>query len=77
MPIYEYKCQKCKHEFEKLVLTNNDQHIECPECKSNRADKLLSAGSFRPNGIPTGSGGYAPPACAPYARRIEAERIWS
>lgn len=41
MPIFEYKCQKCNHKFEKLVL-KKDQIIKCPRCGSDALDKLLS-----------------------------------
>jgi putative FmdB family regulatory protein len=66
MPIYEFSCKKCNHQFEELFLSATDDLVpECPKCKSKKTDKLISAGSFRPAGIPTGSGGFKPPACAP------------
>ncbi len=64
MPIFEFKCQACQAEFEKLVLSNQDTEPECPCCHSSRVQKLLSAGSSRPHGIPKGRGGFKPPACA-------------
>ncbi len=64
MPIYEFECGKCNHRFETLVLSSGDTPSACPECKSKKIGKLISAGSFRPNGIPTGSGGFDAPACA-------------
>ncbi|HEV3375431.1 MAG TPA: zinc ribbon domain-containing protein [Candidatus Acidoferrum sp.] len=33
MPIYEYICDDCQTEFEKLVL-NKQQEITCPKCAS-------------------------------------------
>jgi putative FmdB family regulatory protein len=63
MPIYEYRCEDCGHRFEKLVFTNKDADPRCPECDSARVDKLMSAGSVRPRGIPKGSGGFKAPAC--------------
>jgi putative FmdB family regulatory protein len=39
MPIYEYKCQKCGHKFEKLVF--GEEEIKCPECNSRRIEKLF------------------------------------
>lgn len=41
MPIFEYICQKCKKEFEKLVYGN--QTVSCPKCKSDNIKKKLSA----------------------------------
>ncbi len=46
MPIYEYKCNKCKKEFEKLVFAGDDTDISCPECKSREVVKKMSAASF-------------------------------
>jgi len=40
MPIYEYKCKGCGHEFEALVRTSDVP--ECPSCKSTDLDRLLS-----------------------------------
>ncbi len=40
MPIYEYKCQKCGHKFEKLVF--GKEKIKCPKCQSNILKKLFS-----------------------------------
>lgn len=40
MPIYEYRCDDCGHEFEALVRT--DALPQCPECESGALDKKLS-----------------------------------
>ena len=65
MPLYEYRCRHCQSEFECLVLSSRDDEPECPCCKKKGVDKLMSAGSFRPQGIPTGAGGFSPPPFAP------------
>jgi len=49
MPIYEYKCNKCKKEFEKLVFAGDDTDISCPECQSHKVTKKMSAASFMAN----------------------------
>ncbi len=46
MPIFEYKCNKCKKEFEKLVFAGDDKDISCPECNSSKVAKKMSATSF-------------------------------
>ncbi|QTA92679.1 FmdB family zinc ribbon protein [Desulfonema magnum] len=51
MPIYEYHCDKCNHNFECLVL-GSDQP-ECPSCNSKEVNKLISACGF----ITKGTGG--------------------
>lgn len=40
MPIYEYSCNACSHEFE-LLIRGQDQ-AQCPECESDDLKKLLS-----------------------------------
>ena len=49
MPIYEYKCKKCSHFFEKLVLKIGDQEIVCPKCNNKKVEKLLSSPNFKSN----------------------------
>ncbi|WP_457551173.1 FmdB family zinc ribbon protein [Desulfobacula sp.] len=49
MPIFEYKCNECKKEFEKLVFAGEDNNISCPECKSMDVVKKMSASSFMGN----------------------------
>ena len=65
MPIYEYCCKKCNCQFETLVLSANDPAPECPGCGGKKVEKLMSAGAVRPHGIPSGSGGFKSPKCAP------------
>ena len=40
MPIYEYSCEKCGHEFEELVF--DDAAPVCPHCGSRETHKLMS-----------------------------------
>jgi putative FmdB family regulatory protein len=40
MPIYEYVCQACEHEFEALVY--GSQKAECPMCHSKKLAPQLS-----------------------------------
>ena len=50
MPIYEYKCSKCEHQFE-LIQRFSDNPVEiCPECNKKAVSKLVSAPSFRLKG---------------------------
>jgi putative FmdB family regulatory protein len=44
MPIYEYKCSKCKGSFSILQKTGtSEKDTVCPDCGSNAVKKLLSA----------------------------------
>ncbi|HKB99190.1 MAG TPA: zinc ribbon domain-containing protein [Terriglobales bacterium] len=40
MPIFEYVCKECEHEFEALVF--GKQKAECPKCQSKKLDPQLS-----------------------------------
>ncbi|RPJ80030.1 MAG: zinc ribbon domain-containing protein [Deltaproteobacteria bacterium] len=67
MPIFEFVCKKCNHRFEELFLGSENRKSVCPNCHSRSVEKLMSAGAIRPNGIPTGAGGFSPPPCKPAA----------
>ena len=40
MPIYEYSCEACGHQFETLV--RGETEPECPSCQSQDLERLLS-----------------------------------
>lgn len=40
MPIYEYRCSSCRHEFELLV--RSDTPLSCPQCGAPEPERLLS-----------------------------------
>ena len=42
MPLYEYRCQKCKHAFEKLQKFSDKPQAKCPKC-GGRGKRQLSA----------------------------------
>ena len=45
MPIYEYLCEKCGHEFEcKLMVDERDNPQKCPECGGTETKRAF--GSF-------------------------------
>ncbi len=47
MPIFEYKCEKCGKQFEKLLFAGDDEKsIVCPDCESPDVKKMMSACSF-------------------------------
>jgi putative FmdB family regulatory protein len=41
MPLYEYKCSGCGHQFEVLVL-KAAQPVACPSCASDSVERMLS-----------------------------------
>lgn len=54
MPIFEYKCNKCCEDFEKLVFGN--QTVECPKCSSKDVKKKFSTFGMKGVGNPGSSG---------------------
>ncbi|MCR6653519.1 MAG: zinc ribbon domain-containing protein [Cellvibrionaceae bacterium] len=47
MPIYEYQCQSCQHEFEALQKISDAALTDCPECRKPELKKKISAAGFR------------------------------
>jgi putative FmdB family regulatory protein len=43
MPVFEYKCTSCGNKYEIYhPVKENKEDIVCPECKSNKSEKLFS-----------------------------------
>jgi len=43
MPIYEYRCKACNHEYELIrSIAQMNQPGACPSCKSRRVERRLS-----------------------------------
>jgi putative FmdB family regulatory protein len=49
MPIYEYQCRGCGHQFELLVLKATVP--ECPSCQSPELEQLISGFSVSSEAI--------------------------
>jgi len=54
MPVYEYRCGKCGHEFEELQRITAAPIRKCPQCGKHAVERLISKTSF----ILKGSGWY-------------------
>jgi len=50
MPIYEYQCKDCGHQFDVLQKMSDEPLRDCPECMEPALTKLVSAPSFRLSG---------------------------
>lgn len=50
MPIYEYLCQQCGHELEKLQKISDDPLKDCPKCNKASLIKKVSAAGFQLKG---------------------------
>lgn len=42
MPIYDYKCGRCKRHYEYFHVSSTDKKAVCPHCGSNDAKKQVS-----------------------------------
>jgi putative FmdB family regulatory protein len=40
MPLFEYECRACHHQFELLVRESTE--LACPSCRGTQLDKQLS-----------------------------------
>ena len=48
MPLFEYACKKCGHQFE--TLSHGFDQPTCPACSSVKLEKLLSTFAVSSNG---------------------------
>ena len=60
MPLFEYACQACTHEFEALV--RGAQEPECPACHSTALNKRQSVFAAHSGGTSRTADAYAAPA---------------
>lgn len=49
MPTFEYACQSCGHQFEKLVLRGQEPSA-CARCGAQSIEKLLSLPAIKSDG---------------------------
>ena len=42
MPLYEYKCKKCGHQFEKIQKYSDRMVKKCPDC-GGRVEQTITA----------------------------------
>lgn len=50
MPIYEYHCSHCDHDFEVMQKVTDKPVKTCERCKSRQVHKLISQTSFQLKG---------------------------
>jgi putative FmdB family regulatory protein len=65
MPVYEYACEKCKHEFEVEQRISDDPIKTCPKCRARKVKRLISRTSF----VLKGSGWYSDLYASPGAKK--------
>jgi putative FmdB family regulatory protein len=60
MPIYEYACSACEHEFEQIQKFSDPPVTDCPSCVAEgTVTRKLSASAFVLNGSGWYSDGYS------------------
>ena len=69
MPVYEYSCQACGHEFEREQRITEDPIKTCPECRAARAKRMISRTSF----VLKGGGWYSDLYATPGAEAKKSE----
>ena len=68
MPIYEYRCRDCAHEFEQYVPSAATA-VACPSCATSRVTRKLSVFSLKGESspvastMPSGGGGCCGGGC--------------
>lgn len=50
MPIYEYQCSNCQHQFEAMQKMSEEPVTTCPKCSQHTAVRLVSAAGFQLKG---------------------------
>jgi len=55
MPIYEYRCEACGHEFEVMQKISDKPVRKCESCGRQKAKRIISQTSF----VLKGGGWYA------------------
>ncbi|MBI1920735.1 MAG: zinc ribbon domain-containing protein [Geobacter sp.] len=60
MPMYEYRCTACNHEFELRQKFSDPPAKECPKC-AGAVEKLISSASFALKGGGWYDQGYSGP----------------
>ena len=61
MPIYEYRCPQCGHQFEKLVRGfGGSGEVKCPSCGAESERQVSLFGFGVSGGSREASGGCAP-----------------
>ena len=72
MPLYEYCCSECSHQFEEIVSLGKEAEVTCPECGAKNPRRLMSAfascaGSEVQGGMVAPKGSGCGPSSSPFS----------
>ena len=62
MPLFEYICKECRHEFEALVY--GKEKAECPKCHATKLETQLSVFAVSAKGSSSASSASSAPSGA-------------
>lgn len=65
MPIYEYQCKACQHQFEVMQKMSDKPIKICPQCHSKQVSKLISISGFQLKGTGWYATDYKKPTADP------------
>lgn len=72
MPLYEYRCTKCSHRFDKIQKFNDEPETVCPKC-GGELQRPLTAPALQFKGSGWYVSDYAAKPAAGSAEKISAE----
>lgn len=62
MPMYEYRCKECGHQYEQLRrMSEADKDLTCPRCASKIVERRISACAVGGSGSSARGGGGCMP----------------
>jgi len=67
VPIFEFTCKKCGHNFEELLSAAElaSGELKCPACRSKRVERGFSAFATGSTGSAGSTGGFTGGGCGP------------
>lgn len=61
MPLYDYRCDSCGHEFEANRPVQQRDEAECPKCRSPKVGRLFRASGVISSSSKSGGSGSCSP----------------
>ena len=50
MPIYEYQCESCGHQFDIIQKISDEKLTLCPKCNEHKLKKMVTSAGFKLKG---------------------------
>jgi len=75
MPIYEYQCQACGHQFETTQRITESPLKDCPSCTKPELQRLISSTAFMLKGGGWYKDGYGSQTSKPRTENQVTDRL--